>query len=193
MEIVINVKGHKATAITGPTYHTWADYDAAKKSENSCKLRDLYEDKLDLLLETVFRQSLKKPETYDLLYPICFYHDIEYRFLADPMVILVTSKWTNVLTWDNVDIQDNMVTQCFACGEMLQCATTQSCGKCRMATYCNKECQRQDWNAHKAKCKRSERCTRMRCSANSTKGAQGIAPIFYAGGDKEEEDKIATK
>ena len=45
---------------------------------------------------------------------------------------------------------------CWYCsrGEEALPTKLQKCGRCGLAVYCNRECQRGDWKFHKAKCKR---------------------------------------
>ena len=45
---------------------------------------------------------------------------------------------------------------CWYCGRGEDALPTklQKCGRCGLAEYCNRECQRGDWKLHKAKCKR---------------------------------------
>ena len=45
---------------------------------------------------------------------------------------------------------------CWYCGRGEETLPTklQKCGRCGLAVYCNRECQRGDWKLHKAKCKR---------------------------------------
>jgi len=45
---------------------------------------------------------------------------------------------------------------CWYCGRGEETLPTklQKCGRCVLAEYCNRECQRGDWKLHKAKCKR---------------------------------------
>ena len=44
---------------------------------------------------------------------------------------------------------------CWYCGRGEDALPTklQKCGRCGLAEYCNRECQRRDWKLHKAKCK----------------------------------------
>ena len=45
---------------------------------------------------------------------------------------------------------------CWYCGRGEETLPTklQKCGRCGLAEYCNRECQKGDWKLHKAKCKR---------------------------------------
>ena len=45
---------------------------------------------------------------------------------------------------------------CWYCGRGEDALPTklQKCGRCGLAEYCNRECQRGDWKLNKAKCKR---------------------------------------
>ena len=43
--------------------------------------------------------------------------------------------------------------QCAQCGKVT--AYSQKCGRCRAVRYCNAECQREHWKAHKQACKAS--------------------------------------
>ncbi len=47
---------------------------------------------------------------------------------------------------------ENVVHACSCCYKSV-IATTMFCGGCRVATYCNAACQRDDWKRHKADCK----------------------------------------
>jgi hypothetical protein len=66
---------------------------------------------------------------------------------------------------------ENMAHACNCCHKA-DVAKMQFCGKCKMAAYCNVECQRNDWKRHKA-----EDCERLGTTREFTK-----SPLMLAAG-----------
>jgi len=59
------------------------------------------------------------------------------------------------LTFDNLTIDsadDERFQECDYCGSTL--GKQNRCSKCKMAMYCNGDCQKQDWKRHKPLCAR---------------------------------------
>jgi hypothetical protein len=56
-----------------------------------------------------------------------------------------------VLTEDAVDIDIRYV--CWNCKKMHE-KKPPNCGRCKLAYYCNQNCQRQHWSSHKTDCKK---------------------------------------
>jgi len=50
-----------------------------------------------------------------------------------------------------------MATSCWACESKE--APTKSCGRCGIATYCSKDCQKKDWPTHKITCTHEAICS----------------------------------
>nr|BCL66200.1 hypothetical protein [Volvox reticuliferus] len=51
---------------------------------------------------------------------------------------------------------------CLQCGGLIPVPKT--CGNCKLATYCSRECQKQHWQRHKPKCARLQQAERERSS-----------------------------
>jgi hypothetical protein len=161
MLLSVEVDGRTVQCVTGPTLSSSAEYDAMKADPARMRIRDLYCGKLENIMQTVFRVTVTKPEAYDLLYPICLYSDFNYKVPNSSYNVSVTSRWSKTRNWDDIDVTDAMVTQCFQCGKVLQCNATKACGRCRMATYCDKECQLLHWDRHKEGCRRTAKMAKM--------------------------------
>ena len=59
----------------------------------------------------------------------------------------------------------------------------QKCGRCGLAVYCNRECQRGDWKLHKAKCKKPSRVTGDRVLFIDVFNASDFANSLVANSD----------
>ena len=49
-----------------------------------------------------------------------------------------------------VDIEADMSKKCWACDQVSHDpASLKTCTECKVAKYCNRDCQRQEWKIHK--------------------------------------------
>mmetsp|Transcript_24907 Transcript_24907/g.59137 ORF Transcript_24907/g.59137 Transcript_24907/m.59137 type:complete len:463 (+) Transcript_24907:88-1476(+) len=57
---------------------------------------------------------------------------------------------TNPVVFQDLPISQDILKECDFCGESLD--KVDLCSKCKVAMYCSRECQRQDWKRHKSLC-----------------------------------------
>ena len=62
-------------------------------------------------------------------------------------------EWTKNITWDLLDTDKGVTSMCYYCRERFPIEKLSSCGRCKQACYCSKECQKADWKSHKKLCK----------------------------------------
>jgi hypothetical protein len=46
---------------------------------------------------------------------------------------------------------------CAACGNIIPVESVKRCARCRVVNYCNRNCQKAHWKAHKSKCKQIQK------------------------------------
>jgi hypothetical protein len=61
-------------------------------------------------------------------------------------------EWTKDISWDTLDMDANVTSNCFCCRERFPIEKLSSCAVCKQACYCSKECQKKDWKSHKKLC-----------------------------------------
>ena len=61
-------------------------------------------------------------------------------------------RWTKNIDWDSLDTNKKVSSNCYGCRERFPIEKLSSCGKCKQACYCSKECQKKDWKSHKKVC-----------------------------------------
>jgi hypothetical protein len=74
---------------------------------------------------------------------------------------------------------ENMMHACFGCHNSDSGTTMQFCGKCKMGSYCDADCQRNDWHRHKG-----EECNTLKIGRDIVKD-----PIEHA---RATEDTLAA-
>ena len=57
---------------------------------------------------------------------------------------------TDHVVFQDLPISQSILKECDFCGESLD--KVELCSKCRVAMYCSRECQREDWKRHKSLC-----------------------------------------
>jgi len=73
-------------------------------------------------------------------------------FWADGKMITMDLEWSKNTTWDSLDTDRTVTSNCFCCRERFPVEKLSSCAVCKQACYCSKECQKKDWKSHKKLC-----------------------------------------
>ncbi|XP_060083307.1 uncharacterized protein LOC132562576 [Ylistrum balloti] len=58
---------------------------------------------------------------------------------------------SSILSFNDENLDSSHYRKCMVCGKASP--TVKTCTRCKMADYCSKECQKQDWKLHRLQCK----------------------------------------